>query len=298
VRQSIIVIGLAGLLSVSTHHGGQSPATPPQILHICSAREPQRVLAAKEHIAASPVFNQQLSITELSAEESSPQFADFRRLSQSIQQGILRPEKWPEQSKIKVAFLNGDPAVQSRIEQSALKWNKYTNVTFQFIDDPSQAVIRIGVGGNGRSESLIGNDALGVTDKTKETMHFGWLTTYSSQADYDSVVLHEFGHALGFVHEHQLPNSPIIWNKQYVYQYCQTQWGWSQADVDQNIFQQYTPQQLALTRMDPTSIMMYSFPAEWTSNSPPISTPWNYQLSDGDTQLAAQIYPSGGAGHP
>ncbi|WP_437321271.1 matrixin family metalloprotease [Sorangium sp. So ce385] len=40
-------------------------------------------------------------------------------------------------------------------------------------------------------------------------MNFGWLTLESTQADVESVVLHEFGHALGLIHEHQHPENGI-----------------------------------------------------------------------------------------
>ncbi|NYF89923.1 M12 family metallopeptidase [Tunturiibacter empetritectus] len=294
MRPWLLVVGLASLVSAGLQNESKSPS-PNLKIHVCSAKDPPRVRKALNKLAQSPMFNQELNITSLSAS----QLADIRAISPSIQQGVMKPELWPQGSTIKVAFLSGDPTVRERIKQSAMKWTDYVNVKFNFVDDPTQASIRIGVDGNGRSESEIGNDALQI-DGTKETMHFGWLTTFSSQADYDSVVLHEFGHALGLVHEHQLPNTGIIWNKPYVYQYCKTQWGWTTDDVDQNIFNQYTPKQLIFTRMDTSSIMIYSFPSEWTQNN--ISAPWTYQLSDGDKQFMALQYPKAPmpsvSGHP
>jgi serralysin len=166
----------------------------------------------------------------------------------------------------------------------------YANIHFQFVQDVATAAIWISVSLDGKSSSCIGTDALHVP-AGQETMHFGWLTAASSQAEYDSVVLHEFGHALGLLHEHQIPSSTIIWNKPVVYQYCTTKLGWSAPDVDHNVFEKYTPEQAIFTRMDPKSIMMYSYPGTWTLNVPPISTPWNYSLSDADKQFIALQYP-------
>ena len=169
-----------------------------------------------------------------------------------------------------------------------MAWAKYANIKFAFIKDATAATIRIGVDLNGKSESKIGKEAL-VVPKGQETMHFGWLTKASSQAEYDSVVLHEFGHVLGNVHEHQLPDNGILWNKDVVYQYCVNNWHWTRDDVDHNIFEKYTPEQLIFTRLDPQSVMMYSFPKEWTTNG--YSTPWNYTLSPEDTTFIARFYP-------
>jgi hypothetical protein len=184
--------------------------------------------------------------------------------------------------------LSGAPAVQERIKQSAVKWQSHANITFTFVNDPNESDIRIGIDLNGKSESLIGKDALKVP-KGAETMHFGWLTPNSSQAEYDSVVLHEFGHALGAIHEHQSPGGTISWNKDFVYAYCQKNWGWSKEDADHNIFERYMPDQVIFSRLDRYSIMMYSFPPEWTTDG--TSMPWNYQVSDGDKQFIGLVYP-------
>ncbi len=45
------------------------------------------------------------------------------------------------------------------------------------------------------------------------TMNYGWLTPDSTDDELRRVVLHEFGHALGLIHEHQSPNRPISWSR-------------------------------------------------------------------------------------
>ena len=49
------------------------------------------------------------------------------------------------------------------------------------------------------------------------------------------VVLHEFGHALGFAHEHQNKNAPIQWNEQGVLDYYADKLGWDSEDTKHNI---------------------------------------------------------------
>jgi serralysin len=43
----------------------------------------------------------------------------------------------------------------------------------------------------------------------KPTMNYGWMTPDSSDDEVHRVVAHEFGHALGLIHEHQNPDTPI-----------------------------------------------------------------------------------------
>ena len=44
-------------------------------------------------------------------------------------------------------------------------------------------------------------------------MNYGWLTPDSDDDELRRVVLHEFGHALGLIHEHQNPEGGIEWNE-------------------------------------------------------------------------------------
>ena len=47
-------------------------------------------------------------------------------------------------------------------------------------------------------------------------MNLGWIHDSKSEDELRSVVLHEFGHALGAVHEHESPYASIPWNKEKV----------------------------------------------------------------------------------
>ena len=47
-------------------------------------------------------------------------------------------------------------------------------------------------------------------------MNLGWIDQNKKPSAIRQVILHEFGHALGAVHEHESPYSTIPWNKDKV----------------------------------------------------------------------------------
>jgi hypothetical protein len=101
--------------------------------------------------------------------------------------------------------------------------------------------------------------------------------------------LHEFGHALGLLHEQSYPNG-ISWNKSddaYAY-YKKTQ-RWNKEMVDAQVFRVSEVFYTNGTAYDPKSIMQYPIDAWQTTNG--FSVPRNEELSEGDKNLIAALYP-------
>ena len=195
---------------------------------------------------------------------------------------------WQPGRVLRVRFLDGDPKVHERIPPFAHQWSQHANITFQFGNDPD-AEIRISFQNNG-SWSYLGTDAL-VIPKTQPTMNFGWLTPATSNDEYLRVVTHEFGHALGCIHEHQNPANNIPWDREVVYRYYQGPPNfWSREQVDINLFTRYEADITQFSAFDPKSIMLYPIPNEFTIGD--FEVGWNKALSDTDKQFITTLYPA------
>jgi hypothetical protein len=177
--------------------------------------------------------------------------------------------------------------VRSKIQYYAKVWEQYANVRFDFVRNDQPAEIRITTNGDGSSWSMLGKNVKTITDPA-ETMHYGWFDDNTDDTEFSRVVVHEFGHALGLMHEQSSPLISIQWNKPVVYAYYARD-GWSQADVDDNVFYKMPAAESTYSAYDPASIMHYPIPKEFTLNG--ISVGWNTQLSTMDKSFIQKMYP-------
>lgn len=205
---------------------------------------------------------------------------------------LYSPLYWGQRADLTIGFMGGSRALRQRVKNTALQWvnDGGAKVTFRFwMDaDPTEANVRIAFQQGIGSWSYIGKSALEI-DKLKPTMNFGWLENDTDDTELSRVVLHEFGHMLGLVHEHLHPDAQINWDKQKVYDYYMSgPDGWTKAEVDTNLFAKYSPDLVYRSDFDPDSIMMYAVDQALTTDG--YSTAWNSQLSNKDKALIAAAY--------
>lgn len=204
---------------------------------------------------------------------------------------VIRSKAWVPGQTIRCRFLHGDTSIQKKVETIAHQWERYANIKFKFIKT-GDAEIRIAFAKDG-SWSAVGRDALNANyfPKHQPTMNYGWLDASTPDVEYRRVVLHEFGHALGCLHEHQQPHFNRKWNRAKVFEYFSGSPNyWTKEEIEHNVLKKYSPTGIAASKYDPDSIMLYDFDAVLFSDGKG-STNDNKQLSREDMAFIRTLYP-------
>jgi hypothetical protein len=208
-----------------------------------------------------------------------------------LKMALVTGKKWVTNRTLNIAFLDGSKIQKDKVKFHANQWLKYANLKFDF-NDRADAEIRISFIADDGSWSAIGTDSLHRPSFPlgEPTMNYGWLRDDTDDIEYRRVVLHEFGHALGAIHEHQNPDGGPEWNvPEVIAQFSGPPNNWSRKDIDFNILQKYSASQLNGTKFDPKSIMLYEFPPELLKNH--VGTRNNTTLSAADKRFIKKMYP-------
>lgn len=208
---------------------------------------------------------------------------------QPFEGAVLKAKKWKPGRLLRVRLLGGSAHVRARVEHYAKAWidEGGANIRLEFVT-AGDAEIRVSFEPGG-SWSMLGTDALTVP-ATEPTMNFGWFDDGTADEEFSRTTIHEFGHALGAIHEQQHPDAGIPWDKEAVYAYYEKTQRWSRADVDHNLFRAYAKSTLNATDYDRLSIMHYAIPARLLTD-PTKAVGWNRELSAGDRAFIRMVYP-------
>ena len=209
-------------------------------------------------------------------------------------------------SRLQASFVDAnhyDPTglIRRRIRTVVQKWSDASlgGINFDWMDQMQyDSDIRISLTPDGTFWSLVGTDTR-LSGSNLVTLNLGFNNSeyYASDdtnnfyvREFQRLVLHEFGHALGFIHEHLSPKSQITFNEPAAIAYFRKN-GLGHLTDDQIREQVLTPEPDAenLTEFDLKSVMLYPFPAS-IANPP---TDNNWELSAGDIETVRKAYPKG-----
>lgn len=210
-------------------------------------------------------------------------------LGAPLKMALMTGKKWSDGRTINVVFMDGSATQKMKVMAQAKKWEQFANIHFNFNATKASAELRISFVADSGSWSYIGTDCL-VIAKSEPTMNFGWLRDDTSDVEYERVVVHEFGHALGAIHEHQNPKGGIQWNEAAVYAYFAGPPNfWSKSETFTNVIMKYSVDQLNASKYDKHSIMLYQFDGALIKGGQ--GTPLNTHLSAGDKRFIRKQYP-------
>jgi serralysin len=222
------------------------------------------------------------------ARRSTPTKAAAPALPADYRAVALGARIWSDRRTLDVSFLDGTPLAQRRVKTFAALWSAACGMAFTY-PGGTAATIRISFARGPLAFSAIGNEALTI-QAPEPTMNLSQVTDDIADDQARGVVLHEFGHALGLVHEHQNPAAGIDWDRPAAYAfYGAKPYFLSPPEVDAQILDRYDRNQTQYTQFDTSSIMIYPIPGLLTHGR---DIAMNTSLSFTDRSFASKLYPT------
>lgn len=215
---------------------------------------------------------------------------------------------WPVDSQspanICYGFVPGDHGgtdlQRRKVTTTIEEWTHFGNFTFDLVNDVTKNTTGVRIAFDpartAGSWSLVGVDCASIS-APEPTMNLGWISEGSEATDSErATILHEFGHVLGMLHEHQSPAGggvTLVQTPAALKYYEETQ-DWDAATVRAQVLDHYNKRDVSsFSRVDLLSIMQYPLPAQVTGFD--YNMEYNTTLSEMDKAYMGVMYPRANA---
>lgn len=200
---------------------------------------------------------------------------------QQLTRGVASKDlRWDPDTVLNVYFLEGTSDQQDAFMAIAKEWFLHDlSLKLDKTSSGSDAQIRVTFK-PGFNQSYVGKENLQINND---------LATLNVAKVTRNRVLHEFGHALGLLHEFTHPDANFQWIKEEVYNDYKNDYNWGKDMVDRWVFERFSPSSEVITAFDKNSVMVYPIQANWTTSRIEITPP--NELSDGDKRTIHNLYP-------
>lgn len=203
--------------------------------------------------------------------------------------GVDRGKLWNIGSTLRFYFLDGEEPEKNIVRAAINQWAEHVNLTFTESASPD-AEIRISFNQSG-SWSSVGTDALGIPNG-EPTLNYGYLHYYFKDRNAAMQnALHEFGHALGLVHEFQNPSAGEMFDRKATLAYFKLAPNhWSETKIMESVLNKFSEIEYPGSRVyDPESIMNLYFSRSLLL--PGKETRPGSALSKSDKAYVSSLYP-------